>query len=53
MATMVRTYWNTSEVRNGYAPTPIIVFSNDTVTFEGICEYHDGFLVLSGFGQRL
>lgn len=48
MATMVRTYWNTSEVRNGYDPTPFIEFSNDTVAFEGICEYYDGFLILSG-----
>ena len=46
MATMVRTYWDTSKVRNGYAPIQFIEFSNDYAIFEATCEYHDGFLVL-------
>ena len=48
MATMVRTYWNTSEVRNGYDPIPTIEFSNDNITFKASCEYYDGFLILEG-----
>lgn len=52
MATMVRTYWNTSEARNGYAPFPIIEFSNDNITFEASCEYYDGFLILEGLNSE-
>lgn len=46
MATMVKTYWNTSGIRNGYNPFPIIEFSNDTIIFKGSCEYCNGFLIL-------
>ena len=52
MATKVITYWNTSEVRNGYAPTQFIEFSNDYVIFESTCEYHDGFLVLDSLDPK-
>lgn len=46
MAITVKTYWDTSQIRNGHTPCSNIEFSDGANTFFGSCSYSDGFLIL-------